>query len=104
MFEMKVNFYINAKYRVASDSYNWILQEFKVVRKEYKWADVSYHGSLQQLLLSAVSRQIKDKECKDIQGYLEALETVENSLKIVIGKLDTIQLEKENKILDKPTD
>jgi hypothetical protein len=95
MIEMKVNFYINNQFRVASDSYNWILQEYKIVRKEYKWADVSYHGSLQQLLLSTVYKQLKDKECKDIQEYLEALKTVENSLNIVIGKLDTHQLEKE---------
>ncbi len=81
---------IGKNHRVATDPYNYILQEESTIEKgdnkgERVWRNVGYHSNLRQAIQSYVSRSLKLSNANGIEEVLNKLDQLERDIELLEG-------------------
>ena len=76
---------IDNKYRIASDSMQYILQEKKTVREGEKegeeyWVNVGYYGKIYNALQSYKELQIKNSNVTTIDELMKLIKNLDNKI------------------------
>lgn len=84
-----MNIKLNDKYRITSDTHNYILQEGKYPDPHHKmtkntheirWNDVGYYGNINHLIESLLEREIKESDAYNWSDVIKKLEETKVSI------------------------
>jgi len=88
-----MNIHINGNYRITSDAHNIIVEERKVTSDkasnpgEERWASVSYHGTLEQAVMSLFDKEMRCGKAMEIGVLLRELGVMRDDITTALSRV-----------------
>ena len=71
---------INNKYRIASDKYQWIIQEKRTRKGKIDWTSISYYPSIEQAIQGLGELMVRLSDAKTLTDALRDVQNVATQL------------------------
>ncbi len=71
---------INTKYRIASDKYQWIIQEKRTRKGKIDWTSISYYPSIEQAIQGLGELMVRLSDAKTLTDALRDVQNVATQL------------------------
>ena len=71
---------INNKYRIASDKYQWMIQEKRTRKGKIDWKSVSYYPSIEQAIQGLGEMMVRLSDAKTLTDALRDVQNVATQL------------------------
>ena len=71
---------INTKYRIASDKYQWMIQEKRTRKGKIDWTSISYYTSIEQAIQGLGELMVRLSDAKTLTDALRDVQNVATQL------------------------
>ncbi len=71
---------INTKYRIASDKYQWMIQEKRTRKGKIDWKSISYYTSVEQAIQGLGELMVRLSDAKTLTDALRDVQNVATQL------------------------